>query len=341
MFNQQFIKKGLLATLAVSLLVTGVLLLTTLDGRTWAGVLQFNPFSMIVAALMLFGSWVVEALRIQLLSKMMDGRIHLWDAVLINLATNFSSNVTPFTSGGPPTQVYLLHRKGLTVGKATAVVSIRIALSSLTTSLFGPLLFVLFRPHFPKFWASDALFFIAAVVSGFSALPVFLPHTTKVLFQWLVGRKLFRRILGSRFDATFERLVTEAEEFHSNLVIIFKKKKLQLALVILYTVLYWPLYLAIAPVILLFGLGMQVVLSTLLVVQFVWLFLISCVPIPGGSGVTEVGFAALFRLFGVPQHLLGVFVLIWRVFSYYLNTFLGGAVFMRIMARPKQEGAPG
>lgn len=341
MFSQQLIKRGLLVTLAVSLLVSGVLLLTTLDGRTWAGVLQFNPISMIVAALMLSGSWVVEALRIQLLSKMMGGRIRLWDAILITLATFFSSNVTPFTSGGPPTQVFLLHRQGLSVGKATAVVSIRVALSSITTSLFGPLLFVVFRSHFPRFWASDALLFVVAVLSASSALPVFFPHATKAIFQWVVGRKLFRRLLGNRFDQAFERMVGGAEEFHSVLVMIFKKKKSQLALVFLCTLLYWPLYLAIAPVILLFGLGMQVVLTTVLVVQFVWLILISCIPIPGGSGVTEVGFAALFRLFGVPQHLLGVFVLIWRVFSFYLNTFLGGAVFMRIVSQPKQEGAPG
>lgn len=329
-------------TLAISLLVTGILLINTSDARTWAGILQFNPLSMLVAGLMLLGSWVVEALRVQLLSKMMGERIRLWDALLINLATSFSSNVTPFTSGGPPTQVYLLHRSGLTVGKATAVVSIRIALSSLTTSLFAPLLFVLFRPHFPRFWASDTVFFVAAVVSGLTAVPVLFPHTTKRVFQWLLGRKLFRMILGTRFDATFERLVNEAEEFHNNLVEIFAKKKGQLALVCLYTLLYWPLFLAIAPVILLFGLGLKVVLATLLVVQFVWMFLISCIPVPGGSGVAEVGFAALFRLFGVPHHLLGVFVLVWRMFSFYANTFVGGAVFMKILRKDSvNEGIAG
>lgn len=342
MFNQSLIKKGVLVTLAVSLLVTLILLLSTADGRTWAGLLQFNPWSMVVALLMLLGSWVIEGLRLQLLTRMMDGRIGLWDSILIYLATLFGGNVTPFTTGGPPTQVYLLHRKGLSVGKATAVMSIRMALSSLTTSIFAPLLFVLFRNHFPNFWASDAILFVGAVVSGLSALPMLLPRQTKQLFQWIVSRPLFRMVLGNRFDATFARLVSEAEEFHTNLVAIRKWKKGELALVCLYTVLYWPLYLAIAPVILLFGLGLQVVMTTLMVMQFVWMFLISCVPVPGGSGVTEVGFAALFKLFGVPGPLLGVFVLLWRMFSFYISTFLGGAVFMRFVAKsPTEEGVPG
>ncbi len=157
-----------------------------------------------------------------------------------------------------------------------------------------------------------------------------------------MARKTVRRILGDRFDAAFARVMTTAEEFRANLSLIFKEKKGQLLIVFLLTILYWPLYLAIAPVMLLFGLGMKVVLTTVLVVQFVWLFLISCVPVPGGSGVTEIGFAALFKLFGVPQHLLGIFVVIWRVFTFYLNTFVGGAAFMRIVAKEsRQEAIPG
>ena len=49
------------------------------------------------------------------------------------------------------------------------------------------------------------------------------------------------------------------------------------------------------------------------------------VPVPGGSGVAEFGLASLFMLF-VPSSVLGIFVMSWRFFTYYVLLFLGGLV---------------
>ncbi|HAH95627.1 MAG TPA: hypothetical protein DHD79_01775 [Firmicutes bacterium] len=342
MYNKGLVKKGIIITLAVSLLITVFMLFDTVDQRTWSGILKFNPIFILVAGLMLIGSWIVEALRLKVLSNMLGEHLGHKDSMLISLATTFTSNVTPLTTGGPPTQVYFLHKKGLSVGKATVVVSMRVALTTIVRSFLAPVFYVIFRSYFPNFPAGEVLFFAISFISALTAVPLLMPNAFRKIFQWIMARKTVRRILGDRFDAAFARVMTTAEEFRANLSLIFKEKKGQLLIVFLLTILYWPLYLAIAPVMLLFGLGMKVVLTTVLVVQFVWLFLISCVPVPGGSGVTEIGFAALFKLFGVPQHLLGIFVVIWRVFTFYLNTFVGGAAFMRIVAKEsRQEAIPG
>lgn len=342
MINKGLVKKGIIITLVLSLLITAFILLETVDQRTWSGILKFNPIFILIASLMLIGSWIVESLRLKVLSNMLGERLGHRDAMLINLAGMFTSNVTPLTTGGPPTQVYLLHKKGLSVGKATVVVSMRVALTTIVRSFLSPVFYIIFRSYFPSFPASEALFFVISFISALTAVPLLMPTAFRKIIQWVMARKIVRRILGHRFDDAFARVMTTAEEFRTNLALIFKQKKGQLLLTILLTILYWPLYLGIAPVMLLFGLGMKIVLSTVLIVQFVWLFFISCIPVPGGSGVTEVGFAALFKVFGVPQNLIGVFVFIWRVFTFYLNTFVGGAAFMRFVANEsRQEAVPG
>jgi len=342
MFNKGLVKKGIMITLALSLLITAFILFETVDQRTWIGVLNFNPIFIVIAGLMLIGSWIVEALRLKILSNMLGEHLGHRDSMLITLATAFTSNVTPLTTGGPPTQVYLLHKKGISVGKATVVVSMRVALTTIVRSFLTPVFYVIFRSYFPNIPAGDFLLFAVSFISALTAVPLLMPTAFRKIVQWIMARKTVRRILGNRFDAAFDRMMTTAEEFRTNLSLIFKQKKGQLLLVSLLTILYWPLYLAIAPVMLLFGLGMKVVLTTVLIVQFVWLFLISCIPVPGGSGVTEIGFAALFKVFGVPQNLIGIFVVIWRVFTFYLNTFVGGAAFMRIVASDShQEATPG
>ena len=342
MLNKGLVKKGILITLALSLLITALILFETVDQSTWIGVSKFNPVFIVIAGLMLIGSWIVEALRLKVLSNMLGEHLGHWDSMLISLATTFTGNVTPLTTGGPPAQVYLLHKKGISVGKATVVVSMRVALTTVVRSLLAPVFYLIFRSYFPNIPAGEALFFAVSFISAMTAVPLLMPTAFRKVFEWIMARKTIRRILGNRFDAAFARVMTAAEEFRTNLSLIFKQKKGQLLLVLLLTILYWPLYLVIAPVMLLFGLGMKVVLTTVLIVQFVWLFLISCIPVPGGSGVTEIGFAALFKVFGVPQNLIGIFVVIWRVFTFHLNTFVGGAVFMRIIANDSgQEATPG
>jgi uncharacterized protein (TIRG00374 family) len=63
-----------------------------------------------------------------------------------------------------------------------------------------------------------------------------------------------------------------------------------------------------------------------MVLQTVFFFILSSVPIPGGSGVAEIGFASIFTHM-VPGSLLGVYVSLWRLFTYYLMLLVGAGTF--------------
>jgi hypothetical protein len=57
--------------------------------------------------------------------------------------------------------------------------------------------------------------------------------------------------------------------------------------------------------------------------QVMIVLIMAYVPVPGGSGVAEFGLATLFAPF-VPSHILGVFIVAWRFFTYYIPLTLGG-----------------
>jgi len=90
------------------------------------------------------------------------------------------------------------------------------------------------------------------------------------------------------------------------------------------TAAFWLCLFSIAPVILL-GLGKPVPYFQAVIWQFVIQMIIVYLPLPGGSGAAELGLASLFVYF-VPPSVLGIFVLVWRLLTYYVSLFFGGLI---------------
>ena len=72
----------------------------------------------------------------------------------------------------------------------------------------------------------------------------------------------------------------------------------------------------------LWGFGFQPPLVRALAVQFLMKPLIYFAPTPGGAGIWEFTYLGFFSLF-MPQHLIGVAVLIWRLLVTYLPSVAG------------------
>jgi hypothetical protein len=51
---------------------------------------------------------------------------------------------------------------------------------------------------------------------------------------------------------------------------------------------------------------------------------------PGASGVAELAGTTAFSLF-IPSSLIGIVVLAWRAFTFYMNLFVGGFVSFKIL----------
>ena len=334
-----FLRKGLTITLVFSLITLTYLFFHSATPDTWRSIFYFNPETIFLLLILVIASWLVEALRVKLIAVTLDEKIGFANILRINMVGLFTGNITPFTSGSVPAQVYLLHRLGISLGKATAIVTPRMVFTSLFFMIGGPAALYLFRRRLLEELGIEhlsvvinaMLLFLLVLSFTFLLVVIWRPHYGRTLMKKVFSLQLVRKILGPRAETVCDRFLCELQEFQSCLRTILRHRLLPITGITFLTVLYWIINLSIAPAVLKgFGVNIGNRIFRLLLLEFAILFLVSFIPIPGGSGFTEMGLYSLFSFY-LPKHLLAVSVAIWRFLSYYLTTLIGGLFFLRYL----------
>ncbi len=82
------------------------------------------------------------------------------------------------------------------------------------------------------------------------------------------------------------------------------------------------------------GIGLSPPVLQTMITQIILSYLLLFAPTPGASGIAEGGGFLLFKPL-CPEHLLGIFIVLWRFFSYYLLVILGGILLARMVSVDK------
>ena len=343
LFTPALIRKGMMITLTLGLLTMGGLLLTSTTASTWHSLSMIHPKNILLMLGTVILSWLVEGLRVKTIAHLLDEQIGFFDTLRINLASIFSGNITPLYSGTIPTQVYLLHQKGISVGKASAIVTIRLTFTSLLVAIGGPVLLFIFRGKLLNeiglsgfAGLIDYILIFALCFSAILLLLLLRPNKGEDLIKKVFRFKFVQKFLGSKTETLCRKILAEGEEFRTALGTLFVDKTIPVLFVLLLTLCSWLSTLLIAPAVMMaFGVNVRGKIFRILLLECVIHFFLSFVPIPGGSGVAEIGFFSIFAIY-LPKHLQAISVTIWRLLSYYLNTFVGGVCFLRLFTT-KQE----
>lgn len=303
----------------------------TVDEGGW-DILRYIEAAYLYLALASVGVlWLLESLRYQAALQILGGRMGFLATLEVHLASSFAANITPFSSGGPPVATYLMCRQGISLDKALTLVTMRLVLTLGFFLVAVPAVLILYGSFLElNFWLEVALlvviFFLLGLASFFFYL---LFHAGKIrrVVRWAVNIKLVRRFLKDP-QASARRIYTELMRYNRSLILLLKGRKIMLALILFYTVLIWGVFFAIGPLLLL-GLGLNIPVMLTVVRQVIFYFLTSYLPLPGGSGVVEVGLASLFASV-VPKNLLGGFVAGWRLLTYHSGIIAGAPVLLRL-----------
>ncbi|MGQ9779078.1 MAG: lysylphosphatidylglycerol synthase transmembrane domain-containing protein [Bacillota bacterium] len=348
--RHRFLKRAFLGCLFVSAVILSACLVQANPGAVFAAMARFNPFFLLLGLATVLGSWIIEGLRVRLIAAALDERVSVWRLIRINIATSFSGNVVPIASmAAPPTQVFLLHREGIPLGKATAIVAIRTAASTLFFTTSAPLLLLSFGPRFvrqliPNVTLSallQVILFASAVAALLTLAILIRPELGARLTNAAFSLRFVRRLLGTKSEQVVERVAREAREFHESMTGLFRLPG-HAAVIALLTVVYWTLYFSVAPLLLLgVGFGLQFTGALkMMALLFLTYFLLSYLPIPTGSGVSELSFGSILLFFGIPDPIRTVILVVWSFLCVQIYTLLGGAFFLgalRRRARPKGE----
>ena len=290
-----------------------------LDSR----LLSWNVMGSIISLLALY--YLADGLRLHFVIRAMGYRVpfgYIMKLVFVNI---FVSNVTPLATGGGVAQVYLLSRKNVPVGDATAATSIRTILAVLILFSLTPIIIFLEPNLFNLFYSRKVIFYIPVftlLYLGFFFMILFRTRTIAFLiFQMMRFLQRAGFISRRRFRKVFLRVSRETRRFSGGFRLFLTGRPLYVFLSFLFTCIFLLLLFSFS-VVLVRGLGYSVSAPTILAFQVVVTFFMYFAPTPGAAGVAEGGYGLLFAQV-VGRHDITLLTISWRFLTIYLGVLVG------------------
>ena len=335
------------AVLLGSVGIAAVVLVT--GGRIDLGALRSINRSYILACAGLVAlDWLSEAVRLRLLCRALGEEVSISSVLRIVFLGVFFARITPFDSGGEPFQVYALHRNGVPLGHATAMIAVKALLHGLARVSLG-ILVPVWLILTAKGWHLSR----AAAIALYAGMAIYIGVFVLVILMFVyrgAAQRLVLRVFNSgplarlfgrrRLDAALARLEDHYRAFVAAVSHFGRERRGTILAVTLISFVSWSAVLAV-PVILVRALGGASPLAEVAATAIIFYLAVAYAPTPGSSGAAEIGFATLFARF-VPLPLVGVLVLLWRLLTHYLSLLLGFMVtaFSMFGRRPKALPPP-
>ena len=338
LLTRQTMKHGFRLFVAVSLISLAAVIFFTRGQESWLSLRKLRPEYILLALLLMAASWAFASLKVKVLAWGIHTSVSFWNVFKSNLGNLFVGAVTPFGLGGVPMQVYMLYRAG--VGFEEALVTSYVGNYLTQVILFFTCLGVLvFHHDLIAFLGVKILLgfvtviYLAAFIVGLMA--IIRPRETK-RFLGKTGLWLEKRLNWKMFRnrAWLKTALRGLDRVLFCIGIYFRQAKGKFILAIFMAAVSLCLQLSTASAILA-GLGIHHSFVDVLMIQVVLQFILYFSPTFGGSGVAEFGAATLMATFfaSTSTAVLGVYVLLWRFFSYFLAVGLGGVVVFGTMAQ--------
>jgi len=274
---------------------------------------SLNKGYLLASLLTLFLFHTFDTLRVIILARALKVHYPLFYGYLVSFVNTFGATITPAHLGGEFLPLYTLSRKGGHFYQILTIITMK--------GLSGFFFYLLFFPLTLK-----SLFENPKQAKEFLAIVgVLLLLSLAVYFFYSLILKKDRGLkknLKKRLKRTFFK-------YYLTCKIFFKTKKKTFFLAILLSLLMYFAYL-LEGVFLLKAFNPEVDELKVFLDQLPLLYAIFISPTPGGSGVGEIGALPIFSPY-LPEELLGVFVLLWRLITQYFSAFLGGLIFLGML----------
>ena len=311
--------KRLTILFAFVVLISVAVIYFTFDIRALEYLTMFKPQCILLALGCLAVGLFFDGLRLITLADVTGANLTLKQVVNVVLSNYFLALVTPGASGGAIAQIMFMRKAGVPMAKATVVVLVRTVMSIFFLILLVPV--VLHNDSDIGEWMAPSVIMTVSVL--FTSLPVlvFFLMRTQYPEKWLDK-------LTSKFSyTTRQNCFIWYEEFKNAFKIMAKHPVKVLRAFIESGLSLLGIY-ATVPAFFTglnnFSFDLFEVMGRMILLNLVLYFS----PTPGGSGVAEVGFVALFSNI-LPDGVVGIMAVMWRFAAEYLPFLLGAFVSIR------------
>jgi len=320
--------KWIMSSILISILSIAVILIVTLDKTTVAVIREIRPGYMLAALIIHILSFIIWGLRIRVMTSSLGHKISLLRAYEIVVSGTFVAALTPSSIGGEPLRIHLLRQDQVPIGQATAIIIGERIMDAVLMLSAAPFALYLFRSML-----SDSRLDVVIVLGGFLSVislilmlyallrPSFVKLAINNLMRWMITRLSGKKI-GDKLYRLSKSIDRGIDEFNESINLFFTKGRAGLLYGAIYTVIYWVFEFASLSVILM-GLNQPPSILICFAAQVLILIIIVVPLTPGSSGVAEFAATSLFSVF-MPVNILGIAVIAWRAFTFYINILVGG-----------------
>lgn len=320
------IRRGIKYFLFISVSVTLIVFALTVERKTFEALSQMRV-AILLSLLFVWGLYTLfDGLRLHILTKTNGKPIGIRRAIEVILTGYFLAAVTPFQTGGFPVQLLIMNKEGISPGKGMALLTFRgiliygpiyIAAPFIFLTYFGGNHNIILKVLFRYF---AFVFFLIILGSIFAFIK---PEWAQSLLE-----KVQKKVRSDRLKKLLSFIITEIQEFRSGFIQFSHGRNLKyFTLAFFISLLSLFFYLSLIPIIL-YGLGLDPKFPESIYIQMLLMALLLFIPTPGAGGVAEAGGAALYALI-CPKHLLGIFIILWRFFTFYLGALIGGLLTLK------------
>lgn len=292
----------------------------------------FSNWLFVQLAILLIIYFTADVLRFYYTLKAIDVTVPLKYMVALAFVNIFVSNITPSATGGGVAQIYLLNKKGVSIGAATAGSSIRTALPIMFFTICTPIILI-FDSKIKQILPGGHFWIYVAVMVLFDLLLIWLilsltRKPEKVVNLILGIRKFFeRRALkdDSKVFVFLDRLADETGRFSTHFMMYLRGDRRYVLLSVLFS-LTFLLALFLFPYFLIRDLNPTVSVVDVVLFQIVITAVMYFAPTPGAAGIAEAAFVAMFSNY-VDQAYIVSLTFAWRLFTIYIGVIIGLVVF--------------
>lgn len=291
---------------------------------------EVNVLWIIMACIFVFLYWFFQALAFNNIAKNFKKDMKLKQSLKINIITQFFNGITPFSTGGQPSQVYYLKKEGIPIPVGTSICMQNFLVYQITLIVLGILAFI-FNGCFYFFEQISLIrtlvilgFIINSFVLGLIFLVSFNKKANKFLMTTVVNLLAKLKIIKKKEEVK-EKWNKYLETFSESGKQMFKRP-LNFLLLVFYNLIAMVI-LYIVPLTLIYSMNdfnsvsfIEAFTATAYV-----MIIGSFIPIPGAAGGIEYGFVSFYGTF-LTGTSLSTLLLLWRFVTYYLGLFLGAIV---------------
>ena len=295
----------------------------------FSGKLPVDAPWLLLCGVAIIGFWLWQAGAYAYIGSIVDARISFWANVRITLFGEYYSAITPFASGGQPMQIGYYKRYGVNAAKASSILAVRYIgyISAICVCYIASLAFggrQILADYPLVFWLTAIGFVVNFLSIAMVGLLLTRAELVRRIGQWVIRTLTCMPFFKHRQEAWNAAYLRGMEEFKVAAQCI--RSHPYRCLLAFGMMLVSVLHMFSVAYLVYRALGLyQSSYIDLFTMQLFLYLAVAFVPTPGAAGATEGGFYLFFAMV-FPKSLLYSAMLLWRLFTYYVNLLVGGVL---------------